>query len=67
MIIKVQISLEGSRTVLAYDEKRTFEYQGPLTPDIAMLMGQRPKAFFHARVNTRKELAIDREAGWQNW
>lgn len=71
MIVKVQLSIYDSsslaRKVLVYDEKRTFSFEGECPPDILMLMGQRPKAFFHATIDSQKRISLGQEAGWQSW
>lgn len=69
MIIKVQVarSSDGTMRMLAYDEGRTVSFEGPLDPDVGVLMAGRPKAFFYARVSAEKQLVIDRTAPWQSW
>jgi len=53
MIVKVQQSLHtshGERQVLAYDQERTFTYEGLLLESVAEVLGTRPKVYFEAEV-----------------
>lgn len=69
MILKVQVSLgvNGGQRMLAYDEKRTVQFEGPLTEEVKMMMGGWPKRYFHARYKGKDELAIGEAAPEQDW
>jgi hypothetical protein len=69
MIIKVQrsqFSSDGQDMLLVYDRSRRLKGQFPTPPEIAELMGDRPKIFVHAEV-VGSELDISGEAPWQEW
>ena len=70
MIVKVQVSTfdsSGRKRVLVYDEQQTFRFEGDLDPDTELLMGGRAKAFFHARIDNQKRIALGEGAPWQPW
>lgn len=51
MIIKIQRSLattEKEQQMLVYDQSREFEYEGPITVEVAALLGREPKGYFIA-------------------
>lgn len=69
MIVKVQISQfssDGKLHVLIYNKDQSVLYEAEATKAIAKLMGDRPKAFFHAILNGSKA-EIGLEAPWQDW
>ena len=69
MIIKVQLSIftnHEKRRVMAYDETRTYKYEGDATPEILKLMGGDLKAFFVA-TPIHGVLDIVKRAEWQEW
>lgn len=56
--IKIQRSLvssDNSDTMLVYDEARDFEYQGPMTPEMISLMGDKPKIYAEAALTPNKD------------
>lgn len=68
MIVKVQQSLfsSGEPTMLVYNESRTVMYEAPLPLDVKELLGERPKAYFKAKlVGTIVELG--KEISAKNW
>lgn len=70
MIVKVQVSMHdslGRKRVLVYDEAKTFSFEGDLDPDTELLLGGRAKAFFHARIDGQKRIALGEGAPWQPW
>jgi hypothetical protein len=67
MIVKVQISIDGKRKLLVYDEGQTFRFESELDPDTELLMGGRAKAFFYARVDAQRRIVIEGGAPWQEW
>jgi len=71
MIVKVQLSQvspgSAARQALVYDEARTVNYMGPCPEDILLRMGNRSKAFFHAKIDGQKRLSLGDTAGWQEW
>jgi len=57
-IIKIQRSLASNKaeqSMLIYDEFREFEYEGPLTGDVARLMGDKPKIYAEAMLVPDKD------------
>jgi hypothetical protein len=69
VIVKVQISVAGNTEepwLLIYDESRDVMVHQPAPINILSLMGDRPKAFFHASVRDN-EVSLFREAPWQEW
>jgi hypothetical protein len=69
MIVKVQLSLfppDASR-VLIYSQDRSVTLDATSTPKLRELMGGRPKAFFHAKVNELAQIELGAEAPWQAW
>lgn len=70
MIVKVQLSLattKGKRQVLVYNKKRTIEYEDDASPELINLLGDQPKAFFHAYVDEDNVIRIQKPAEWQDW
>jgi hypothetical protein len=68
-ICKIQVSVytsEDCTQVLAYNEDRSIQGQFDATPDLIEAMKGRYKAFFYCRLRD-SQLAIDREAPWQDW
>lgn len=69
MIVKIQLSqftTGESRRMLMYDRSRMVQHEAEATPEIIELLGDRPKAYFHAEV-IGGELMIDEEAPKQDW
>ncbi len=68
MIIKVQVAQFGSAPMcLIYDKRRKYEFHGPMSEDLKLIMGDRPKAFFLAEVDDQKRFNIGEEVPWQTW
>jgi hypothetical protein len=68
MIVKVQVALFGSKPLcLIYDKRRKFEFHGPMTDDLKLLMGGRVKAFFMAEIDEQRRFSLGKEATWQTW
>jgi hypothetical protein len=69
MILKIQVSIgvNGFQRMLAHDEKRTVQFEAPLSEEVKMLMGGRQKMYFHARYKGKNELAIGEIAPPQEW
>jgi hypothetical protein len=68
VIVKVQVALSGpTPLVLVYDRSHKFEYHGPMTDDLKLLMGARVKAFFVAHIDEQGRFSLGQEATWQVW
>lgn len=73
VIVKVQVSLyssDGQTDMMLYSEDHSIFDQIPADPDFVKLcMKGRPKAFFYARIDTKKQgyYLTDKEAPWQEW
>lgn len=69
MILKVQVSIgvNGFQRMHAHDEKRTVQFEGPLSEEVRMMMGGQLKRYFHARYKGKNELAIGETAPPQDW
>ena len=73
-IVKVQLSLassDGSRTMLAYNEDRSLQFESEAHAETAQRMGDRVKAFFWAdlvgKIKGQAKLVINEEAPEQDW
>ena len=66
-IVKVQVSINGNRkTVLVYDEDKTFVDEFPATKEIIKAVGREMKKFFYYHIDSGFVI-LDGEAPWQNW
>ena len=70
MIVKVQRSITtsfGEAQMLIYDQFREYEYQGPMTDQVAKVFRDGEwKAFVYAELSG-DELVLKEGAPWQNW
>ncbi|RYZ92113.1 MAG: hypothetical protein EOP06_05255 [Proteobacteria bacterium] len=67
IIVKIQTSLNsGTSNFLVYNESRTVKYEGPITPEVRSLMGERVKAFCFAEV-TNGKLSLGDLTADQTW
>lgn len=69
-IVKVQRSVFTNAPkpqMLIYNKGRTVEFEGDLTDDVAKLLGERLKAFFHARIDNKGVVHLDKPAPDQSW
>jgi hypothetical protein len=72
-IVKVQVSQfdsDGRKRILIYDRDRKFKVQTDYVEGgfIEKKMGDRPKAFFHAKLDFQKHtFVIGEEAPEQDW
>lgn len=57
----------GYPKVLVQDKEATVRFEGELPEDIAIVMGPRQVAFFHAKVDTQRRISLGADAGWQEW
>ena len=68
MIVKVQMAFSTpAPRCLIYDKRHRFEFEGPASEDLLLIMNGRPKAFFLAEVTEQKQFSLGREAQWQAW
>ncbi len=70
MVVKVQLSLATSaakRRVLVYNRSHSVMWEGDLTPEVERLTKGEPKSFWHAHLNAKKEISLDRKAEWREW
>lgn len=65
-IVKIQQALGGARMCLIYNQERTLEYQTD-AEEVFVIMGDEPKKFFWAHINSQSKLMIEEEAEWQVW
>lgn len=80
-IVKVQLSLATNqefkgvmpelmkRRILIYSEDKQWRYEGDVTPQFVMLMGDRDKAYFYATkdgpmLNILDEIPCDQNQSW---
>jgi hypothetical protein len=75
MIVKVQLSQFDSkekRMMLVYNEDRSVRYEEEATKEILVVMQNKQKRFFHAKILTKKKplsrtIQIEEVAQWQSW
>jgi hypothetical protein len=67
VIVKVQVSLTKPPMALFYNEDKSVLFEERAGAPLLRLMKDRPKAFFHAKINKSNMLEIEREAKWQTW
>jgi hypothetical protein len=68
VIVKVQISIFANPPqALFYNKGKTILLEETASEPLLRLMKNRPKAFFHAKINKSKMLEIGQEAKWQTW
>ncbi len=70
-IVKVQLGINvphgKQRQVLIYNEDKSLYYEGDIPPDVLELMGDQLKAFFHASLDEKGMVSLDRQAEWEDW
>ena len=70
MIVKVQLSLMTTATkrrVFVYNRDQSIMFEGELTPEVECRVGDEPKSFWHAHLNKKKQIVLDKKAKWQDW
>lgn len=70
MIVKVQQSQftsSGSRQMLVYNKDSTVQFEGDLTEEVGDILGDKPKAYFEAKINAKNEIQIIKEVQTQKW
>ena len=69
MIVKVQIpqaTNDHDAGALIYNKDHTVCATVPITDEMLVAMEGEPKKFFHAHIE-EENIALDKEAKWQDW
>lgn len=66
-IFKIQRPMGGSGPVLIYNQSRGVYAQMPMTPDLAVAMGNQYKIYVRAYITHEGILQVTEHLGWQPW
>lgn len=67
MIVKVQRSLSPAGMMLVYGKDQRVLYHGPLSPEVAELLGSRPKTYVRGRLDGDGAFVFEQEVDDQPW
>jgi hypothetical protein len=67
MIVKVQRSISPPGLMMVYGENRRVLFHGPLSPEVAELLGTRPKTYVRGRLDGDGTFIFEQEVDDQSW